>query len=94
MILVTETPNGEYWNVCPAMYMNHGGGDPRMGEKPEGSVGWWGVTGSRYTGEGGDCKLPVRWKPLSITPVCWKPLPEREETPKLRRRLSQLLRRA
>ena len=93
MILVTETPNGEHWNVYPAAWMNKGGGDPNIGEKAEGSIGWWGVRGSRYTGEGGDCTLPVRWKPIAIgTPACWMPMPEPEPETKLRRRLSQLFR--
>jgi len=88
MILVTETPNGEHWNVLPAMYMNEGGGDPRFGQKEIGIIGWWGVGPSRRTGEGGDCELPVRWKPLAITPICWMPMPVREEESKLRRRMS------
>lgn len=91
-MLVTETPNGEHYNVIPAMYANMGGGDPRMGQKAEGRVGWWGACGSRYTGEGGDCDLPVRWKALACTPICWMPMPPREDEKKLRRRLGQLLR--
>ena len=90
MILVCETPNGEHWNVMPAMYMNYGGGDPRMGQKEIGMIGWYGICGSRYTGEGGDCELPVRLKSLVITPLCWMPLPLREPLPKLRRRASQI----
>lgn len=37
VVLVTETPNGEHYNVIPAMYANMGGGDPRMGQH-EGSA--------------------------------------------------------
>ena len=92
MVLITETPNGEHYNVLPAMYMNLGGGSPSLGEKAEGIVGWWGIAGSRRTGEGGDCQLPVRLKPLACTPICWMPLPPMEDVSKLERRLSQLLR--
>ena len=93
MILVTETPNGEHYNVMPAMYMNMHGGDPQRGEKAVGLIGWFGFGGSRYTGEGGDCPLPVRVKPYVITPICWQPLPKAESESTLRRRLAQLLRR-
>lgn len=92
MVLVTETPNGEHYNVIPAMYANFGGGDPRMGQKAIGCISWWGVCGSRFSGDGGDCELPVRFKALACTPICWMPMPEREDETKLRRRLSQLLR--
>lgn len=92
MVLVIETPNGVHFNVLPAMYMNLGAGDPRMGQKAEGCIGWWAVCGSRYTGEGGDCALPVRFKPLACTPICWMPMPPCEDEKKLRRRRGQLLR--
>ncbi len=77
VILVTETPNGEIWNVMPAVYMNPGSGP-----------GWWGVCPSRRSDEQGP--LPTKWLPLSITPVCWMPMPKPETDVKLRRRLSQL----
>lgn len=93
MVLVTETPNSEHWNVIPAMFMNKGGGDPRMGQEATGMIGWWGVCGSRYTGEGGDCTLPVRFKALAIMPICWMPMPDAEPEEKLRRRLGQMFRR-
>lgn len=76
MVIVLETPNGEHFNVMPAMYMNLGGGDPRLGQKPEGYIGWVGIAGSRYGGEGGDCELPVRTKTYIITPLAWKPISE------------------
>lgn len=57
------------------------------------SIGWWAVAPSRYTGEGGNCELPVRWKPLASTPVCWRPMPEREDDATLRRRMAQMFRR-
>lgn len=90
VILVTETPNGEHWNVMPACYMNYIGGSP--GQVENGTLSWIGIAPSRYSGEGGDCPLPVRWKPLFITPVCWMPMPSAEPESKLRRRLSQLFR--
>lgn len=75
MILVLETPNGEHFNIVPAMYMNKGGGDPNMGQKPIGMIGWWGVCGARWSSEGGGlCDLPVRFKALAITPICWRPI--------------------
>lgn len=89
-ILVTETPNGEHWNVLLAAWMNYGGGDPRLGQEPVGSIGWFGVAPSRYSGQGGDCQLPCQWKPLAITPVCWMPMPAMDAETTLRRRLGQL----
>lgn len=92
MILIVETPNGEAWNVMPAMYMNLGGGDPRLGQKAEGYIGWVGFAGSRYSGEGYPHDLPVRVKTYVCTPVCWMPMPEREDVAKLRRRAGQIYR--
>lgn len=90
VIIVTETPNSVHFNVMPAAYMNMGGGDPRVGQKAIGNIGWWGVGESRYTGEGGDeSELPVRWKPYAITPICWMPMPTVEKESKLRRRMSK-----
>lgn len=74
MVLVLETPNGEHYNIVPAMFMNKGGGDPRIGQQAEGMIGWWGVCGSRYTGDGGDCTLPVKFKALALSPIAWKPI--------------------
>lgn len=76
LVIVLETPNGEHFNVLPAAYMNLGGGDPRLGERAEGCIGWWAIIPSRRTGEGGDCELPVRWKPLASHPVAWQPMAE------------------
>jgi hypothetical protein len=81
VIIVTETPNGEAWNVMPAAYMNHGGS----------SLSWWGIYPSKMSNEPGE--HPTKWRPLAITPVCWMPMPKPEAEATLRRRLSQLFRR-
>lgn len=86
MVIVLETPNGEHFNVLPAMYMNYGGGDPRLGENPVGLRRWWAFTGSRRTGEGGDCSLPVRVKPLASTPIAWQPMPDLPDLATCRRK--------
>ena len=92
VILVTETPNGEHWNVMPAAFMALKP-EPSMQEFPPDNSEdgrWWGIDVSRLGREG---PLYTRWKPLAITPICWVPLHEPEPVPKLRRRLGQLLRR-
>ena len=91
IILVTETPNGEHFNVLPAAFMNSGGGQVQFHESPVGMIGWWAVTTSRYTGQGRKCPLPVTWKPLKSTPVCWMPMPDIEPFQKLQRRLAQVM---
>lgn len=92
VIMVIETANGETFQTLPAAYMNFRGGNPHFGESPIGTIGWYAVFPSRRSGEGGDCELPVRWQPLSSTPVCWQPMPEQEPMEKLRRRLAQVMR--
>jgi hypothetical protein len=87
LILVIETPNGEHFNVFPAAFMNLNGGHPQMNQPSIGLIGWWAVAPSRYSGQGGNCTLPVSWKPLASTPVCWMPMPEKEPVEKLQRRL-------
>ena len=85
MILVTETPNGEHWNVVPASWMAYGQND-----NPDNSShgDWWGVDVSHWSpGEG---PLHVRLKALSITPVCWMRYPVRESLAKLNRRAAQI----
>lgn len=91
MILVCESPNGEHYNVMPASYQLHLG-DERM-------EGFWGVgTTSRVPPHLFDERselarergLPVDFKALAITPLCWQPMPECEPIVKLRRRASQL----
>ena len=84
MILVTETPNAEHWNVVPASWMAYGRTDDPDNSK---HGGWWGVDASRYTNEG---PLYTKFKPLACTPICWMPFPEAEDIGKLRRRAGQI----
>lgn len=74
VILITEVAGSTY-NVLPGAYFNWLGGTPHSNNGP-GSPDWWGVSPSRYSNEGGDSPLPVRWKPLAIMPICWKPMPK------------------
>lgn len=74
VILITELAGSTY-NVLPGAYFNWLGGAPHS-SNGTGSPGWWGICPSRYSGEGGDSPLPVRWKPLAIMPICWKPMPK------------------
>lgn len=81
VIIVTETPNGEHWNVMPAAWMAQGEDN---NDNNESRGRWWGITPSRSVpGEG---PLYVRWKPLAMHPTCWMPMPEREDDAKLHRR--------
>ena len=91
IILVCETPNGEAWNVMPAAYQLHLG-DERM-------EGFWGVwVTSRvpqhlpYEREelARERGLPVGFKAIAMTPLCWQPMPECEPVERLRRRASQV----
>jgi hypothetical protein len=92
MILVCETPNGEAWNVMPASYQLHCG-EALM-------EGFWGVWPSsllpahllerdlqQLVNKRG---LPVTYKAIALTPLCWQPMPECEPVEKLRRRASQV----
>lgn len=91
IILVCETPNGEHWNIMPASYQIHQGN--------EHLEGFWGVAptsrlpihliqaGDNVASERG---LPVDFRALAITPLCWQPLPEPEPIEKLRRRAAQV----
>jgi hypothetical protein len=87
MILVTETPNGEHWNVVVACWMAHKAEDiipnEHLGD-------WWGIDVARWRDTEGP--LPVRWKPLAISPVCWMPFPDHEPISKLNRRMAALYR--
>lgn len=93
MILVTETPNGEHWNVVPACWMSQGAGrdegHPLVADQSDNSciADWWGITPSRRSDHG---PLYTHWLPLAITPVCWMPFPAMEDEAKLNRRMSQL----
>lgn len=84
VIIVTETPNGEHYNVVPAAWMAYGA----KGLDNEGEGRWWGMDVARWAGEEGP--LYVRFKPLAITPICWKPMPDAEPESKLRRRMSAI----
>ena len=91
IILVCETPNGEHWNVLPACYINMGGPVAPRGTVAHQSVGWWAVSttkrGCASYVEGGDCPLPVNFKPLFATPVCWMPMPPLPNGASLRKKL-------
>lgn len=91
IILVCETPNGEAWNVMPAAYQLHLG-DEQL-------EGFWGVwTTSRVPAHlaqereqmARERGLPVGFKAIAITPLCWQPMPECESIEKLRRRAAQV----
>lgn len=91
IILVCESPNGEHWNVMPAAYQMHLG-EPLM-------EGFWGVWPTsrlpvhlhhERDGAARERGLPVDFKALAITPLCWQPLPACEPVEKLRRRASQV----
>lgn len=69
VILVTETPNGEHFNVVEAFW-----GRPK-GFKDE-DAGWWGI--SFATSAEVMFDLPeLRARLIAITPLCWRPLPVR-----------------
>jgi hypothetical protein len=91
IILVCETPNGEAWNVMPAAYQLHLG-DEQL-------EGFWGVwTTSRVPAHldlerehlARERGLPVGFKAIAITPLCWQPMPECEPIERLRRRAAQV----
>lgn len=90
IILICENPTGDVLNVMPAAYQLHLG-DPLM-------EGFWGVwTTSRLPVHLMDRDqlvwsraLPVGFKAIAITPLCWQPMPACEPIEKLRRRASQI----
>jgi len=91
MILVCESPNGEHWNVMPASYQLHLG-NPDL-------EGFWGVwTSSRVPphlpreGEelAAERGLPVDFRAIALTPICWQPMPALEPLETLRRRAAQV----
>lgn len=95
LILVTETPNGEHWNVLPACWMAQGAERERMHPlvpDPTNNAHrgyWWGITPSHRSGDG---PLHTHWLPLACTPICWMPIPDMEDVSKLNRRMAQLYR--
>jgi hypothetical protein len=90
MILICETPNSEHYNVMPACYQVHLG-NPSL-------EGFWGVWGSsilpahlqQHQVQASERGLPVDFRALAITPLCWQPMPQCEPIEKLRRRASQV----
>lgn len=90
MILICETPNGEVWNVMAASYQFHLG-NPLM-------EGFWGVAPtSRLPAHlmsrddaASSKALPVNYKSIAVTPLCWQHFPEPESVEKLRRRAAQI----
>lgn len=91
MILICETPNGEHWNVMAASYQLHLGN--------EHMEGFWGVWPSSRlplhlmrddNGLAEERGLPVDFRAIACTPVCWQPFPEMEPVEKLRRRAAQM----
>jgi hypothetical protein len=91
MILVCESPNGEHYNVLPASYQLHLGSDYLEG--------FWGAAPSSMlpphlihelhekVSERG---LPVNFRAIALTPLCWQPMPKCEPIEKLRRRAAQI----
>lgn len=95
IILVCESPNSEHYNVMPAAYQLHQG-NPLL-------EGFWGVwtTSFASVNQGSlrshlqrESDLPVDFRALAITPLCWQPLPVCESIEKLRRRAAQVYARA
>lgn len=85
VILVTETPNGECWNVMPACWMAL----KAENINPNTHLGrWWGIDVAHWRPSEGP--LHVRWKPLAITPICWQPMPLPDPVTTLRRREAAL----
>lgn len=81
IILVCETGNGEVWRAWPACWMAPG--------DCADIAGWWILAPSRSSDETLGIPTKVRW--YASTPVCWKPMPQPEPVPKLRRRYAQIL---
>ncbi len=76
VILVTETPNGEVYNVMPAFW-----GTPEGFTEPD----WWGTSFS-LIGRGPLFDTPgLHAKLFAITPLCWRPVPTRASEPILKR---------
>lgn len=91
-ILVCEIVNGEMVNVMPAAFMNMDG-NPLL-------EGFWGAWPSSILTHGltaesqaavNERGLPVGFRAIAMTPLCWQPLPMPESFAKLRRRQSQIL---
>lgn len=89
LILVCELGNGEQATVLPAAYINN------VGVLED----FWGVWPSSLLPghlmsrqqEASEKGLPVGFRSIAVTPLCWKPLPLPEPMAKLRRRQGQIL---
>ena len=82
-IIVTETPNGEHFNVMVACWMALGAEEIA----PNTHLGrWWGIGPTRWSHSEGP--LYVRWKPYAITPLCWMPMPTRDSNKSQRIRMA------
>ena len=90
MILITETPNGESYNVFPACYMK-AHGNPTL-------EGWWGAGRTSIPPIHLMKEFPneeqgvVGYRLIFCTPLCWQPMPAMEDETKLRRRAGQIYR--
>lgn len=93
MILITDIGNGEEAYVMAAAFLLDATNPRAQGD-------FWAVSPTSYipghlwTAENqkavNDQRLPVDFKNIAITPVCWKPYPEPEPIEKLRRRHAQI----
>lgn len=90
MILVCEMGSEDEGNVFPAAYINCVG-------KMEGFWGAWPTSRlpihlEHELGEKArDRGLPVGFREIALTALCWMPMPRPEPMDKLRRRSAQLL---
>ena len=66
VILVTETPNGEHYNVLQAFW----GRPPGFKDK---DAAWWGITFVECPEVMFDVP-ELRARLVAITPLCWKPM--------------------
>lgn len=94
VILVTELnlSTGEGY-VFPAAYINSNGSGGTM-------IGFWAVAPTSrvpthlintHQDAADAVGLPVGWRSIAMTPLCWMPLPQPESVGKLRRRQGQIL---
>jgi len=68
VILVTETSNGEHYNIVQAFWGRPSGFEDKDAE-------WWGISFATSS----DWKFDVpelRARLIAITPLCWKPMPK------------------
>lgn len=91
LILIWETPNGEQFNVMPAMWCRYRGMEPDWwGIWPASSFlrhedeKQWVVHSTEFTE-----KLPVSWRAIAATPIAWRPMPNAPARDSLRERIRQ-----